>query len=680
MSSPSMTDPEASRAPHVQRPTSPRASLTEPSVVGEVALPSSWVVFAPAAKDDPAPPVASLARIPQQLTIGKARLDAQRVTPVRGQYDFRAQLGEPPTAMARTAYVFVPLHVERAMRVTLGLGWDHWLQAWLNGEPLFDGEALTSAHFPPSMRDRLVTVDLQAGENVLAVRVVSGRGACVLAMGGPRDLRAGDFRSVLDDPLRSDARWSQPALQAQPAGKSAVEVGTRRELFIDDDLIDAMTGTAERRLHRPVPREVVLTLDKPWEGNCSGNFLPVTVLQDAGRVWLYYYAPNWQGPQPLHKVAFQDRHQWGEHHPVSCLAESSDGIHFTRPNLGLHETFGSTNNNIVWAGRPHLAPFKDANPDAPEDQRYKAVARHPDGGLGAYASPDGIHWRMLVDRPIITKGAFDSQNLAFWDAERGCYVEYHRGQPGDVAERGIMTGTSVDFIHWSEPESVQYTDDRREHMYTNCIQPYFRAPHIKLGTPARFIGHRMKDPDHNDHGISDSILMASRDGRTFERWEEAFLRPNTEPEAWTDRNNYLAWGMAQTSAEELSFYWCEHNGHPGVRLRRGTLRTDGFVSVHAPGRGIGEMLTRPMRVSGSRLEVNYETSAAGTMIFELCDEAGRAIEGFSLADSETLYGNAIAHTVTWRGAVQDVSHLAGRPVRLRVRMHDADLYSLRFHE
>ena len=50
-----------------------------------------------------------------------------------------------------------------------------------------------------------------------------------------------------------------------------------------------------------------------------------------------------------------------------------------------------------------------------------------------------------------------------------------------------------------------------------------------------------------------------------------------------------------------------------------------------------------------------------------------------MTDSETLFGNEISHVVSWNGE-SDVSEVAGKPVRLRVRLHDADLYAIRFPE
>ena len=135
--------------------------------------------------------------------------------------------------------------------------------------------------------------------------------------------------------------------------------------------------------------------------------------------------------------------------------------------------------------------------------------------------------------------------------------------------------------------------------------------------------------------------------------------------------------MIPTSETEISLYWVEHYRHDTCRLRRGTIRTDGFVSIHAGAAG-GEVLTRPLVFAGSRLLVNYSTSAIGWLRFELCDEAGQPVEGFAMGDSEVLFGDEIEHPVSWGEG--DVGALAGRPVRLRVRLKDADLYSFRFAE
>jgi hypothetical protein len=446
--------------------------------------------------------------------------------------------------------------------------------------------------------------------------------------------------------------------RAEPGDKTMIEIGSRRELFVDSHLVDSLTGEARRLLHHPIPREIVLRFDRPWEGEHCGY---VSAVND-GKVRLYY-----RGWAEL------------EGRDCTCVAESEDGIHFTRPSVGDFEWDGSRDNNIIWMGEGchNFTPFLDTNPSAPADQRYKALASAgPDASLVPFASPDGLHWRRLQEDPVITEGAFDSQNLAFWDPLRGEYVEYHRGFKDGV--RDIMVGTSPDFLNWTKPVWLDYGDAPPEHLYTNAITPYLRAPHIYLGFPCRFVPSRKKVPTHDEDGINDGVLISSRDGLHFERWIEAFLRPAPDEKAWTDRNNYIAWGLAQTSPEEISLYWSEHYRYPDYYLRRGTIRTDGFVSVHAAAQG-GEVLTRPLVFSGRRLVVNYETSAIGSLRFELCDEAGEPYAGFALAESEMLFGNEIEHQVVWQ-AGSDVSALAGKPVRLRVRMKDADLFSFRFAE
>ena len=127
---------------------------------------------------------------------------------------------------------------------------------------------------------------------------------------------------------------------------------------------------------------------------------------------------------------------------------------------------GSTANNIVipsgWMGGMHLsaaeaAVFKDENPAAPADTRYKALVRcRKPWGLVAFKSADGVRWIPVSEKPVITEGAFDSQNLAFWDAARGEYRAYWRYFTEGVTNettwkmggyRGIRTATSRDFIN-----------------------------------------------------------------------------------------------------------------------------------------------------------------------------------------------------------------------------------------
>lgn len=463
-----------------------------------------------------------------------------------------------------------------------------------------------------------------------------------------------------------------PAQAAEP-----IHLGARLEPLVDDLLIDRMED-CRLVLHHPTPREIAIAHDAPWEGNTSAYH---TVFQDGDLYRMYYrgsHSPQDGGPQKNHEQ-------------LVCYAESKDGVHWTRPELGLFEFEGSKKNNIVWqgVGAHNFAPMKDANPAAPTDARYKALGSG-DKGLFAFKSADGIRWSLLSERPVITKGAFDSQNLAFWDAVRGRYVDYHRGFRDGV--RDIMTCTSPDFLQWTDPAWIACPGVPKEHLYTNQIAPYFRAPHIFFGFPKRYVPSR-NPMKHHRQGVSDGLLMTSRDGTTFHRWSEAFIRPGPQPDRWVNRNNLTAWGMVVTKSDlpgapdELSLYSTEHYYQgDGTRLRRFTIRVDGFVSVEGPAGG-GEMLTKVLDFEPTKpaegakpqtaLVLNYATSGAGSVRCEIQDAAGKPVPGFALEDCDEIYGDHVGRAVSWKGKT-DVAALNGKPIRLRFVLKDADLYSLCF--
>ncbi|MFW5803210.1 MAG: hypothetical protein ACOCWJ_04760 [Verrucomicrobiota bacterium] len=463
-------------------------------------------------------------------------------------------------------------------------------------------------------------------------------------------------------------------------------------------------------MHAPRPQEVVLKLDRPWEGPICGYF---TLIRDGDRNLLYYRGwPEAGRPD------------------VYCVAESSDGIQFDRPNLGLHEYEGNRDNNIILTESPFthtFAPFLDTRPDVEKPHRFKAFARNrinrdnaAEMGiasdsveawinkwvLNAFSSPDGINWRLMFPEPAITDGVFDSQNVGFWSEAEEKYIAYYRTfsrkeefESGRTAPttnatrlRTIMRAESEDFRHWSPGVLMDYrTGDSPtpvEEFYINQTHPYFRAPHIYVALPARFMKGRtavsreeaqaVSVLENQINACSDACFMTTRPGnhwydRTF---PEAFVRPRIGAGHWTGRTNYPVNGVIQTGPEEMSFYVQEHYAQPVPQLRRYSLRLDGFSSVRMPHSG-GEFITKPLTFSGAELELNYSTSAAGSMRVEIRDENNKPIPGYTLREATDIFGNRIAGRAAWKNG-SSLAELAGKPVRLRFVMHDADLFSLRF--
>jgi hypothetical protein len=481
---------------------------------------------------------------------------------------------------------------------------------------------------------------------VLSLWAGSWTGSSALAQ-GPDTVQTGTLAAVENAPL---------------------ELDMRRELFVDDYLIGSMQG-AHLKMHSPTRRNVALELDRPWEGPFCGYF---TVIKDGEIYRLYYRGMPGAGAKE-----------------VTCYAESQDGKTFTRPDLGLFEVNGTRENNVILAEHRachNFAPFLDQRPDVPKSQRFKALGGTGKPGLIAFASEDGIHWKPLQEDPVITQGAFDSQNVAFWSERENRYVCFFRIFESGV--RSVARAHSSDFLHWSEPQAMTYGDTPREHLYTSQTHPYFRAPHLYIGFPMRFFpGQRVISEADADalevvplyrKDSSDGVFLTNREGNRYDRtFMEAFLRPGLDPGNWVSRVNMAARGVVPTSEESLGLYYSQHYAQPSHHLLHCSLRTDGFASLNAPYAG-GEMITKPLIFQGERMVVNFSTSAAGSIQVEFQDVDGKPLAGYALEDCKPLRGDSIQEHVTFKEAGIDVSPLKGKPVRIRFVMKDADLYSIQF--
>ncbi len=480
------------------------------------------------------------------------------------------------------------------------------------------------------------------------------------------------------------------AQQENTRTSKVIDIGSRLELFADNYVIGKLEGKAELCLHHPVPQEVAVLHDEPWEGSACHYH---SIFKDGDLYRMYYR--GWQIGTKEDVFAFT-------HPPVYCYTESNDGIHWQKPNLGLFDFKGSKENNIILGFDCHSASmFKDENPNTPPDSKYKALVLtfSPKRGLLAFKSKDGIHWSPMSDVPVVTDGAFDSQNVVFWDGIHSEYRAYWRG--GNNGVRAIRTATSDDFLHWKNQADLVYEDSPLEHLYTNQIKPYYRAPHIFMGFPTRYIDRSwsesmlmLPEREHRElraisserHGtaLTEGLFMASRDGVNFKRWNEAFLRPGIEREGtWNYGQQYIGWGIVETKSplegapNELSIYATENEwtGTSSI-LRRYTLRIDGFVSVHAPMSG-GELITKDLIFFGDKLKLNFSSSAAGDIKVEIQDDKGKPLPGYALEDCPPIFGDSIEREVFWNKG-SDLSILEGKPIRLRFAIRDADLFSFQF--
>lgn len=466
----------------------------------------------------------------------------------------------------------------------------------------------------------------------------------------------------------------QGALFAQ----DPLQVNDNRQLFLDQYLIESLDNV-ELRLHHPVSEGPVLYFDKPWEGNFSAY---CTIIKD-GPVYKAYYR------------GVRDAGSDGRDEETTCIALSTDGIHWSKPELGLFEVEGSKVNNVILAHEApvthNFSPFIDTNPRCKPSEKYKALGGTGKSGLIAFTSRDGIHWKKVQEAAVFTEGKFDSQNVSFWSESEKQYICYFRTwtEDGYHGYRSVGRTTSRDFIHWTDPVQMKFGDTPLEHLYTQQTSPYYRAPQIYVAIGARFMPQRQVLSEDQAIALnvnpqyfkdcSDAIIMTTRGGDSYDRtFMESFIRPGIGLQNWVSRSNYPALNVVQTSDTEMSVYVNENYAQPTAHLKRYSMRIDGFASLHA-GYEEGEMTTKPFTFSGKELEINYSTSAAGSVRIEIQNEKGKSLPGFEMENCQEIIGNEIGRIVSWRDS-PDLEALTGQVVRLKIHLKDADLYSLKFNK
>lgn len=451
-----------------------------------------------------------------------------------------------------------------------------------------------------------------------------------------------------------------------------ITLGNKNDLFLDDYLIDKQKNIILDQ-NMPTRNGSVLTLDKPWEGPyCAYH----TVIQHprTGQVYLYYRATDLRM----------------EGHEYTCLAISNDdGKTFERIKM---ECVNNGLNNAILMDCPpthNFAPFYDSNPDCPKSEKFKALGYAMDSqydpALMAFYSADGIHWN-TYDKPYVLKwehSPFDSLNTPFWDPndkKYKCYarfylktedqkkmvVEKKNLRDPDVGIRAIQCFESEDFLNWTEPTLNTYNGGNKAdfHYYTNSTRPVPDATHQYVAFPMRFVEERKKVVGYPQTGVSDCVMLTSRDGHDWKSYgKRPWIYPRNVKECWTQRNHITSAGIV-VSADEYSLYVFENYGWKNlppeiVRYSVPKMRL-GYVYSED-----GSFLTKPFKLEGNRLTFNYNTSAVGSMFVDVTDENGTPIDGYSFE----IYGNEFDYPI-------DLTELNGKTLRLSIKLEDAYLYSI----
>jgi hypothetical protein len=501
--------------------------------------------------------------------------------------------------------------------------------------------------------------------------------------------------------------WLVAAVVAGIAvGDEPIDIGSRKQLFVDSKFIERQQNI-RLTMNPPVSTgELLVTADQPHE---QGGlvYLYSSVLQEAGRVRLWYDLTGDEGR-------------------CVCYAESEDGLRFSKPPLGLHAIGQSAANNVVI---PSVigggAVWID--PQAPAEHRYKTQAKaYQPTRFAMHSSPDGINWKPFT--PPQLAGPMDTQSIVFWDAALGAYAMYTRQRVHEPLNyRGVRRLLSHDLKVWRddvvvfEPDSIDLDTYRMPISAGVTPVDYYGATVFKYpldGPSGPSLGEEPDDAvaddrvyvmlaqafwHHTDHGFDGQLgpytrdvrLAVSRDGERFERVGDraAFMRPG--PAGRFDSKQIWALPTPIVRGDEIWIYYAGTNvdrtarpepenidpATPGRQplggIGRAVMRLDGFVSADADYQG-GELVTPPIRFSGSRLELNLDTGGGGSVRVEILDaETGEPIAGMSLEEAIPVIGNDVRLPVQWLSG-HDLTAAAQRPVKLRFVMRDCKLYAFQF--
>jgi hypothetical protein len=467
-------------------------------------------------------------------------------------------------------------------------------------------------------------------------------------------------------------------------------VAGTRHLMLDPAFIASNEG-AQLKVNPPLRRDLVIRPDRPWEKLMISFYL--SVLEEDGKLRMWY--------------SVRDTPKTGG----VAYAESTDGIHWTKPDLAIVEFDGSKTNNRVNLNSSEGSVFRDDHATDPQQRYIYLCTVFKGGGAYRFHSPDGFNWQR--DAAPLFPFEADSQNVTFWDQRLGRYMLFFRGwnisKPFGLGRKVVhieteslerplnIVPTNKGKVFKNEPErdplivdempTVLVCDERDPpdtDIYTNAMQPYPLAPEWYVGFPA-FYRHTTKSKLPAD-GRTELQFVASGDhGRSWQRYDRAtYVSPGF---AGSENANmvYMGPGLIVRGDEIWQYgtgYRTSHGDTPGrVQRTDGAIyryvqRVDGFVSLDFPAGGAHAVLA-PVVVDGDTLRLNLDTGALGEARVGLRNAAGEEIAGFGEKDCDALQLNATGAIVTWKGN-RDLSALRGQPVRIAIAASRTKFYSLRF--
>jgi hypothetical protein len=417
-----------------------------------------------------------------------------------------------------------------------------------------------------------------------------------------------------------------------------------------------------------------------------------SIIRHEGKYKMWYIAGDQDAIRELRKRSFLG---WRP-----AYAESDDGIHWRKPNLGLVDYGGNRNNNLLRLDPPELMGMHLVVLHEPEDpdpvRRFKMLlltrSARGDTSVPLY-SADGLRWQAAIELNM-TSNVFPSEGFVlpheFFEQAglyrwRGTYfVPGQQGSPsvwlpnGEPCGRVMSIFRSRDFRHWSQTKTVAFIRDQARALPRNRGKQahegasVWHRGNVLLGLFGLFNGSPDDDGTKREGHPMDLGLLISNDGIHFrEPMPDYVLIPSGPAGTWDSKGLISGQGFENLDGETRIWY----GGLDGditafeVRAEVGlvTLREDGFGALSvkdaaAPASFITCLLRTP---TGATLSVNADgLSEASHLKIELLNEAEEPIPEYSGDEAPPLRERGLRTRVVWKGK----KRIAPRkdPFRIRV--------------
>lgn len=469
-----------------------------------------------------------------------------------------------------------------------------------------------------------------------------------------------------------------PPYLASPPEVVPIDVG--RQLFVDDFLVEDTTLTRTYHAATYHPASPVLRPDRPWEQR--DDMAERTKQPSNPAAMVFSDGVFWDPRDRVFKMWYM-----GGYGMTTCLATSTDGIEWTRPDFGVVAGTNIVNKDLrdsttVWLDHAAADPR----------QRFKMSAWF-DNKLRLYTSPDGVHWSLLgesqavLDRttffhnPFRKVWVFSLRATQYAGSISGRYRQYWE-TPDFSAARDWRSSPPVAWVKADSDDFARAGLAERPELYNlDCVA----YESLVLGLFSVWRGESSAREKVNEIGVG-----FSRDG--FHWWRptrDAFIPVSDTEGSWNWANVQSAGGCCVVVGDVLHFYVSGRQGRPGTdapgvcSTGLATLRRDGFASMdaRADARGVrrvgadgpaGTLVTRPVRFTGRHLFVNADLGA-GQLRAEVLDRNGRTLAPFTTAACAPVSGNGTRLAVNWTGG--QLAQLAGEVVRFRFSLSAGHLYA-----